>query len=353
MTTTTVSLDGLRELAAFRAEKGCAISLYVDLDPSVSPTPVTSRRGCARSSTSPRSHTARPAPDLAHEVKTGLKADFERLVAVLRRRVRPGWGAGAGRVRGRAGQRLERPVAAVVGSGCRTGRRRLPARAARAAARSRERCARRRCRPRAGTRAGASRRPARGDRRSHRGDARPPRSGRLVAGSVSSGTSRTSTTSTTGRSPRSWRTASADCGRPRIVSSAARTRVRSSRRRSLPRSPTRSSAGRAPRRTRPSADLHEAVKPFVEEWRAARESDVVERWREETGKGARGTAGWADTLEAASDGRVETAASPGGRQEGRVPMPVVRARRARTRSRARSTGRRWSRATTGSTSRSA
>ena len=38
--TTTVSLDGLRELAAFRAENGVAISLYVDLDPSVSPTSV-------------------------------------------------------------------------------------------------------------------------------------------------------------------------------------------------------------------------------------------------------------------------------------------------------------------------
>ena len=34
----TVSWDGLRELASFRAEKGCAISVYVDLDPSVAPT---------------------------------------------------------------------------------------------------------------------------------------------------------------------------------------------------------------------------------------------------------------------------------------------------------------------------
>ena len=34
----TVTWDGLRELAAFQAEKGCAISLYVDLDPSIAPT---------------------------------------------------------------------------------------------------------------------------------------------------------------------------------------------------------------------------------------------------------------------------------------------------------------------------
>src|SRR5262249_47010703 len=33
----TVSWDSLRELAAFRAEKGCAISVYVCLDPSVTP----------------------------------------------------------------------------------------------------------------------------------------------------------------------------------------------------------------------------------------------------------------------------------------------------------------------------
>ena len=34
----TVSWDGLRELAEFRAEKGCAISFYLDLDPKTTPT---------------------------------------------------------------------------------------------------------------------------------------------------------------------------------------------------------------------------------------------------------------------------------------------------------------------------
>jgi peptide chain release factor subunit 1 len=38
MPTTTISLDALRELTAFRAERGCAITLYLDLDPSTSPT---------------------------------------------------------------------------------------------------------------------------------------------------------------------------------------------------------------------------------------------------------------------------------------------------------------------------
>jgi peptide chain release factor subunit 1 len=35
----TITWDHLRELAGFRTENGCAISLYVDLDPAVSPTP--------------------------------------------------------------------------------------------------------------------------------------------------------------------------------------------------------------------------------------------------------------------------------------------------------------------------
>ena len=34
----TVTWDTLRQLAEFRAAKGCAISLYLDLDPSASPT---------------------------------------------------------------------------------------------------------------------------------------------------------------------------------------------------------------------------------------------------------------------------------------------------------------------------
>src|SRR5215218_9553732 len=34
----TVTWGRLRELAAFRSEKGCAITVYVDLDPSVTPT---------------------------------------------------------------------------------------------------------------------------------------------------------------------------------------------------------------------------------------------------------------------------------------------------------------------------
>lgn len=53
------------------------------------------------------------------------------------------------------------------------------------------------------------------------------------------------------------------------------------------------------------AQVIAAAKPVLEEWWSGRENDVLERWREEAGKNGRATSGWATTLEAASDGRVD------------------------------------------------
>jgi len=53
------------------------------------------------------------------------------------------------------------------------------------------------------------------------------------------------------------------------------------------------------------AQLLEAVTPVLEEAEAKDEAEVLERWREEAGRGARASSGWEQTLEAASDGRVE------------------------------------------------
>jgi peptide chain release factor subunit 1 len=53
-------------------------------------------------------------------------------------------------------------------------------------------------------------------------------------------------------------------------------------------------------------ELLEAARPVLDEWSAGRERQALERWREEAGKDGRATAGWHSTLEAASDGRVET-----------------------------------------------
>jgi peptide chain release factor subunit 1 len=53
------------------------------------------------------------------------------------------------------------------------------------------------------------------------------------------------------------------------------------------------------------AELLQVVLPLLERSRAEREAEVIGRWREEAGRNGRAAAGWADTLEAASDGRVE------------------------------------------------
>ena len=53
------------------------------------------------------------------------------------------------------------------------------------------------------------------------------------------------------------------------------------------------------------AHLLELASPVLESWRGKRETELLERWREEAGRGGRAASGWAATLEAASDGRVE------------------------------------------------
>lgn len=52
-------------------------------------------------------------------------------------------------------------------------------------------------------------------------------------------------------------------------------------------------------------ELFEVARPVLERWREQEEAAAVERWREEAGRNGRAAAGWEQTLEAASDGRVE------------------------------------------------
>ena len=53
------------------------------------------------------------------------------------------------------------------------------------------------------------------------------------------------------------------------------------------------------------SDLLAAVAPVLERAQAKDESETIERWREELGRSGRAVSGWAATLEAASDGRVD------------------------------------------------
>ena len=51
--------------------------------------------------------------------------------------------------------------------------------------------------------------------------------------------------------------------------------------------------------------LLDAARPLLDEWRVGREEELLARWREEAGRDGRAATGWEETLQAASDGRVE------------------------------------------------
>jgi peptide chain release factor subunit 1 len=53
-------------------------------------------------------------------------------------------------------------------------------------------------------------------------------------------------------------------------------------------------------------ELLELAQPFIEEARLAEETEILERWQSEAGRNGRAAVGWEETLESASDGRVET-----------------------------------------------
>src|SRR3954466_13579431 len=72
----TVTWSLLRELASFRAEKGCAMSLYLNLDPSEVPT-----AGDAQTRMNALLNSAEKTDrkDLTHEQRMALRSDFERI----------------------------------------------------------------------------------------------------------------------------------------------------------------------------------------------------------------------------------------------------------------------------------
>lgn len=75
----TVSWDELRALAAFRAQKGCAISLYLDLDPSVTPTVGDAQTRVHSLLDLGEKSDGANRRDLSHHQRRALKADFERI----------------------------------------------------------------------------------------------------------------------------------------------------------------------------------------------------------------------------------------------------------------------------------
>jgi len=74
-----ITWEQLRELAGFRAEKGCAVSVYVDLDPSTTPTAAeVETRVNAQLAEAERLVEERKA-SLTHEQRSGLNSDLERI----------------------------------------------------------------------------------------------------------------------------------------------------------------------------------------------------------------------------------------------------------------------------------
>src|SRR5712691_523093 len=75
----TVSWQHLRELAGFRVEKGCAISFYLNLDPSNAATAGDLQtRINSLLDEAEKSEAARRG-DLSHEERVGIKSDFDRI----------------------------------------------------------------------------------------------------------------------------------------------------------------------------------------------------------------------------------------------------------------------------------
>ena len=304
MTTTTVSLDGLRELAGFRAQNGCAISLYLDLDPAVSPTARdVSSRANALLDAAGKSHGATRG-DLSHEAKSGLKADFERMeqffdgefdrdgahgLAVFAAGPDNVWSVlalpwkvqEAARV---ADDFLLGPLVPLLGRG----------NGALVAVVGREQ-----------GRVLA----LRGGRLREVADRTEETQGRHDQGGWSQS-----------RFQRHIDNLAAEhfkdvaeeldrlfrrLGRPRIVVVAG-DETRAEFAEVLSGELEEAVIGWTNAEAHASeSELEAVVQPFIDEWRQTREQEALERWREEVGKNALGVAGWSDTLEAASDGRVE------------------------------------------------
>jgi peptide chain release factor subunit 1 len=75
----TITWDSLRQLAAFRAEHGCAISVYVDLDSTDSPTPRDAHTRLNSLLDEGLKSNGASRKDLTHDQRQGLRDDFGRI----------------------------------------------------------------------------------------------------------------------------------------------------------------------------------------------------------------------------------------------------------------------------------
>jgi peptide chain release factor subunit 1 len=299
----TVSWDGLRELAGFRAEKGCAISVYVDLDPSVAPT-----AGDAASRVNSLIHDgemqAEAAQQLTHEQREALRNDLGRIRDFFTRDFdRDGSRAAAVFVDGLDNAWRTLPLGDPVDDKIAVGREFYLAPlvplvgrgdGALIAVVGRER----------GTvyilRAGKleelvdqfDETPGQHDQ----GGWSQARYQRHIEKLAADHLRRVG--EQLDRQVRRLRS-------PRVVI-VATEETRAELDEILSHEVKNAIVGWAQAEAHATpAELLATARPILEEWHAKQEREAVERWREEEGRGARATAGWPATLEAASDARVE------------------------------------------------
>jgi peptide chain release factor subunit 1 len=300
----TVTWDSLRDLAGFRAQNGCAISLYVDLDPSDTPTPAAfDTRVNALIDEIDRSESAR-RPDLTHEQKEGLRADVQRLREFFDQEFDREGALGfsvfsasldnlwvplplSGRVSDvvKVNRSLYlAPLVSLVGRG----------EGALVVVVGRERGEL--FRLRAGKLEEVVEQtddtPGRHDQGGWSQARYQRHIEKLVHDHLKEVAELVDREVRRLRGPRVIVVASEET-RPEFegaLSSEAKKHVIGW---------TSAEAHATP------AELLHQVEPLLEEWRSEKETETVERWREEAGRNGRAAAGWGPTLEAASDGRVE------------------------------------------------
>jgi peptide chain release factor subunit 1 len=71
-----------------------------------------------------------------------------------------------------------------------------------------------------------------------------------------------------------------------------------------------------------ASELLAAAKPLLRQWRERRQRELLERWQEEAARDGRASAGWRDTLLAASDARVDVLLVNNGATQPAFSCPV-------------------------------
>ena len=321
----TVTWDGLRELAGFQAEKGCAISLYLDLDPSITPTAGDADARVSSLLAEGERRAEAESRSMTHEQRVALKNDFARIrdffendfdrdgargLAVFTARLDNVWRP----------RRSSSRFRTESGSGRSSTWRRSCRSSVEAKARSS------RSWGASAASSTASRGPARRDRRPQRRGSRASTTRAAGRSRATSDTSRSSWASTCGRSPRSSTGACGSMRSPKvIIVSSEETRAElddllSKEVQTAVIGWTSAEAHAGP------PELLELTSPFLEEARAREEAEIVERWREEAGRGGRAASGWEETLEAASDARIDVLLYEGSARARGLAVPALRTR---------------------------